>query len=96
MPINDAMNIELATDDTRRVYGLGGPDPTAAVAQLAQMASRVPAARASMGRSPARRRRAHACGHVLLDPLVGQPGRGESVAHGCRGGLVVGHTAIVH
>ena len=29
MPINDAMNIELATDDTRRVSGLGGPDPTA-------------------------------------------------------------------
>ena len=35
-------------------------------------------------------------GHVLLDAGLGQPCRGESVEHGRRGGLVVGHPAIVH
>jgi hypothetical protein len=34
-------------------------------------------------------------GHVLLDPLVGQPGCDQSVAHGHRGGLIVGHAFIV-
>ena len=29
--------------------------------------------------------------HVLLDPALRQPGRGDSAAHGRQGGLVVGH-----
>jgi len=33
---------------------------------------------------------------VLLDPLGGQPDCGESVAHGRRGRLVVGHGDFVH
>jgi hypothetical protein len=32
---------------------------------------------------------------VLGDPLVGQPGRGEPVADGRRGRLVVGHDVMV-
>src|SRR5829696_8690456 len=34
-------------------------------------------------------------GHMLRDPALGQPCHGQSVAHGRRSGLVVGHPAIV-
>jgi hypothetical protein len=34
-------------------------------------------------------------GHVLGDPLVGQPGSDEPIAHGRRG-RVVGHGLMVH
>jgi hypothetical protein len=39
---------------------------------------------------------AHAArGHVLGNPPVGQHGCGRAVAHGQRGGLIIGHPAVV-